>query len=1820
MTEARRMTEEAIAKLRTKLLDLSKKNALISFKHTGRGAGMLRVVDERPDLLCAAIEKGPVGFEPLPGEDETPLDERTPTFQIAYKSARLTDETFLAATESLGDDEADAKAWQEAERTLRAAVRRQLGLPKLDYGKTIDIAAIARAHGFDPSYELKPSDDGDVADHHNDDRLRVLLTAKELETRLKAIWERYHGHARETGIETLFLAIGFVEWRDDAAPESALHAPLLLLPVKLDRKIVRSRYEYQLSRHDDSLKVNVALDEKMRRDWGLKLPALRSEETPESYFVRTREVLARGNRLALRWFVTLAVLPPTILWEDLDPEMWSEAAFARHRLLPGLLGAAAVAGDTAPATSIDIDAPEWVARAPALIRPADASQHSALIDMAEGHDLAIEGPPGTGKSEIITNMIATALAAGKRVLFVAEKQAALRVVADRLRASGFGALLLELHGDNANRTTVYDGLRARLKATVAHDPTALALQRTQLNASRALLRRYMALIETPLGRLGRSAYWLAWREIGLRESLGRDTVDAMSARWQPSDVRAIDRAALANHRASLDTFAGALIALDRDRPDGVRTRWTLATRLDPFDQRSELVAAADAGKAALGMQSASEAFARCASLAMPGSDGAIGATADQLAGLVPFDATDERIARAALRHPDTARALLRQQMRWRQLCVGLADDVADAGVISEEAVAALAAALRAVRPTPLTVGLARERLDAVRSAADASARTEADMRFVIERLGIEMTLKVDDVRRALNAVSALAAEPATVAVLYRADLLDPLAETVLQGEATRAAALRFERDALSADATDDAMTADAADLNRTADVLVDSGFFARLFGSEYKAARRHAERLALKFSDRLAAAELLRKIARHHIQATSFKNDSAIAAWFPTLLWKGADSDLNAIMRARMLLVGARRELADASAHAVLSRWLALSGDERSRLDAAIGRVRPMLSMASEAGFADQPIGTIDTALSSTLRSHETVAAALAGVAVKPDGMIIREGENLADWLSALHTAAAEFTNLCARDEYQWVGKVVETLEPLARALTQADALRSNDGPLGIAARLRASDTPVALLEAIIVAGATWREAAGAWQTAGRDLSGATGLASATLETDWQRLADTLQAMAGDEVGARLSADLLKYGRALDDAALAPFGAAALDGIAAATQLADLYELLFTRELLRDYLGGDGADLGRTGGLALAEARRSFARIDAELHALEAKAIVAVRLGDKPPRGIGHGPKGQHTEMELLDGELALKRPRTPIRDVVHRAGAAMQALKPVWMMSPTSAAQYIRPGTLDFDLLVVDEASQMRPEYALSAILRGQQFVVVGDANQLPPSNHFQTSADDGTEDEGAGIAEGTESILDLANQRFRRKRRLKWHYRSQHESLIQFSNREFYQRDLVVFPSPMGNDDELLGLKCRYVRGAVYESSINQREAEEVIQEAFRLMRAYPQHSIGIAAMNAKQTELIQNEFDRLTLEQPEIARYVAEYLGGVDEFFIKNLENVQGDERDIILISTVYGPGKDGRVLQNFGLMNREVGWRRLNVLVTRAKLSTRLFTSLRPDDVKLTPSSSRGVKAFRAYLTYAHQGAAYDDAAGGEPDSDFEVFVADRLREAGYEIVHQVGVEGFRIDLGVRHADYPLGFIAGIECDGASFHSGLSIRDRDRIRQSVLENMGWKIYRIWSTDWFADPSRQMGKLLAYLDTSRANYADEFAHRPKPAPEVSTPAQEPAEQIIAVAATPAQPEVRSEPQGQRQRPLDGIEWYARSNEQLYDIWVEGVFVGEVEVLARALGAPKLYGDQLVVARSEYEGRIHRSGETFRTADIYAAVREVARRGSKD
>jgi very-short-patch-repair endonuclease len=534
------------------------------------------------------------------------------------------------------------------------------------------------------------------------------------------------------------------------------------------------------------------------------------------------------------------------------------------------------------------------------------------------------------------------------------------------------------------------------------------------------------------------------------------------------------------------------------------------------------------------------------------------------------------------------------------------------------------------------------------------------------------------------------------------------------------------------------------------------------------------------------------------------------------------------------------------------------------------------------------------------------------------------------------------------------------------------------------------------------------------------------------------------------------------------------------------SDLSDAFGFVFANSLVHAAFAHH-PELAQFSGLSHDSIRKRFAELDREsieLHRRQAAWTISRRLA---PIGMGTGPVGTWTELSLLENEISKQRRHIPLRQLMRRAGRALQALKPCFMMGPLSVAQYLMPGAIKFDLVVMDEASQLKPEDALGAIARASQVVVVGDRMQLPPTSFFDRVGEDEEDaDEGENVqaVSEAESILDVASTVHKPVRLLRWHYRSRHGSLIAFSNKEFYKSELVAFPSPTAKSPAL-GVKLIHVRDGVYENRRNLIEAKRVVETAFRHMQARPGETLGIVTLNAPQRELIETLVDERLKSDPSAQKYIESSMAGLEPFFVKNLENVQGDERDVIYISVTYGRSPRGQMFQRFGPINGPTGHRRLNVLFTRARRRVVTFASMTADDIQVQPTSAWGVRALKGYLHYAQTGVLeHALLSGRDPDSDFEVEVAQALRARGYNVVAQVGVAGYYIDLAIKHPSKTDAFILGVECDGATYHSSLSARDRDRLRQSVLEDLGWNIHRIWSTDWFKHPESEINRIITRL----------------------------------------------------------------------------------------------------------------------------------------
>ena len=419
-------------------------------------------------------------------------------------------------------------------------------------------------------------------------------------------------------------------------------------------------------------------------------------------------------------------------------------------------------------------------------------------------------------------------------------------------------------------------------------------------------------------------------------------------------------------------------------------------------------------------------------------------------------------------------------------------------------------------------------------------------------------------------------------------------------------------------------------------------------------------------------------------------------------------------------------------------------------------------------------------------------------------------------------------------------------------------------------------------------------------------------------------------------------------------------------------------------------------------------------------------------------------------------------------------------------MMSPLAVSTYLESPEFQFDVVIFDEASQVLPWDAIGAVDRGRQLVVAGDQKQLPPSTFFDRMVNNDDDSDDADDLGDFESVLDVLCSIGLPRKRLRWHYRSRREPLIAFSNHHFYDDDLVTFPSP----DDLDGstaVRFVHVPDGRWRSKagFNPLEAKRTAELVLEHIQRHGSRSLGVITFNLRQQLAVLDELSELRKNRPDLESFFRE--DRPEPFFVKNLENVQGDECDRIILSVAYGPKEEtGSPSMSFGPLNRAGGERRLNVAVTRSREAITLVSSIRSDYIDLNRTKSRGARLLRAYLDYAERGpsavASESVETGRDFESPFEEAVARAMINLGFDVRTQIGCGGFRIDLAIVHPEHPGRYVLGIECDGATYHRTATARDRDRIRHEVLEELGWRgrLIRIWSTDWIRNPAHQVERI--------------------------------------------------------------------------------------------------------------------------------------------
>lgn len=549
-------------------------------------------------------------------------------------------------------------------------------------------------------------------------------------------------------------------------------------------------------------------------------------------------------------------------------------------------------------------------------------------------------------------------------------------------------------------------------------------------------------------------------------------------------------------------------------------------------------------------------------------------------------------------------------------------------------------------------------------------------------------------------------------------------------------------------------------------------------------------------------------------------------------------------------------------------------------------------------------------------------------------------------------------------------------------------------------------------------------------------------------------------------------------------------------------QWADHFERIWLHSALEHALASDNT-LASFSGRTHEQLIREFRDLDRERVRLAAWQVRRIHAN----RAVA--AMNAHPDQEdLVRREVAKHSRHLPLRELLAKAPDVLTRIAPCWVASPLSVSQLIDGSKRHFDLVIFDEASQVLQEEAIPALYRAEQVVVAGDRHQLPPTIFFATlteeelteEKDEGSDGEsGSAAVSGFESILDTL-EAFLPNWHLTWHYRSEDERLIAFSNAHVYDGRLITFPS-IRDEEVIRHILVPHRPGLGGQEESSSLEVEEVVRQVILHAEMRSHESLGVITMGIRHANHIQAAIDRELQKRPDLAAFFS--LERKERFFVKNLETVQGDERDAIILSIGYGKTPNGDLPHHFGPLTRDVGYRRLNVAITRARRRMCVISSFSHDDIDLSRSSSRGVQLLKAYLKYAASGGAQfpevERVGSNESLNPFEADVRDALEARGIKIRPQFGVSRYRIDLVAMHPEKPGRPVLAIECDGASYHSSPTARDRDRLRQAQLEKLGWRFHRIWSLDWFHNREQEIERAVAAYEAAVRLSGDGAANCP-------------------------------------------------------------------------------------------------------------------------
>lgn len=1473
----------------------------------------------------------------------------------------------------------------------------------------------------------------------------------ELEATLIELYRSARTSLEEGGANTLFLAVGFLVWTQEGKELKKNRAPLVLIPVTLNRRSVRSGFTLTL--HEDESQFNPTLLEMLHQDFQLHIDIVEGDLPKDDSGLDIRGIWGRVSE-AIKDIKGWEVLPDVVLstfsfakylmWKDLvhRTDQIRQNPVVRHLIdTPREPYQSAVRFLEARFLDREDDP-----RTTFCPLPADSSQLAAILSAARGKDFVLIGPPGTGKSQTISNLIAHCIASGKRVLFVAEKIAALEVVHRRLRKEGLGQFCLEIHSSKARKSAVLEALGTAWNSRGTEDTQTWETEARRLKDLRDRLNIYVEKLHH------RHRNGLSIHE-AVGDAVAGHDVPKVAFRWtSPSDhdVERLDLFTNIVKRLAIHSAGFGISELAQTPLRAVeQTEW------DPL-WRTHFLSSVEVVQSA-----AAEVLKTYRELAnVSGLPSSVALTATGRAGVAEF----------------TRRLAVCIGTNWSFVARGNASEViADlrSAVIPLNEHRSVVTQIR--DPWPLQVVAAcRKVLELLHERETLRASLPAPWPASL----------IAELERGIGILRQLAQEESRFTVRYD---ISRISVSALEGEWRKAERAFWPRSVFAKRRIHASLRTAVigggepdplSDLPRLSTV---EGLQAEVAGINLRALPPGIW-LGLKTSIDVAEAALRLQLGLATI--------SSKHRWAPESMDLVASGLCGAELKRTLDSIV---RLAAIDTELDRFDWLRTETDglwagENTCPDA----------LAAAANFCD------DWRFAKSLAAHDLVRQGRCGD-------FLRTQYELLQRCRALETRIDSYAHLGEKTDDLWRGLGTE-LNEVELAIAFGADLERLVPRFASAAEVETCRSAIEKLCKSNVAAGVVQQAADAFHDASSHLDSvlATMTKNGRFSEEYKEQYQTAEAVdLGGKCQSLIDAGPRLQGWCSWVQARADSKSHGLDGLVTALEqgksspdaLARTFEVNYSRWWLDHVVSGD--EVLRTFVSAEHEKRiADFRALDDRYTALT-RDMIHARLRTAIPSSESPvvGP-----EWGVLRHELTKKKRHLPLRELMGRIPSVVTTLTPCLLMSPLSIAQYLSISAAAFDLVVFDEASQITVWDAIGAIGRGKQVVMVGDPKQLPPTNFFNRADDE--EDLPDDVPEDMESILDECIGAGLPSIQLDWHYRSRHESLIAFSNRRYYGGRLVTFPSPLTDDRAVSFHRCdgAYEKGG---ARTNPSEAKAVVRDLVACLKSeavrHHDYSIGVVTFNAEQQKLIEDLLDAERRRDPSIEPYFGS--DRIEPVFVKNLESVQGDERDIMYFSVTYGPDFTGRVSMNFGPMNREGGERRLNVAITRARRELRVFSSLLPEQIDLSRTQATGVSELKHFLEFAERGPrAFAEAVmsgSGEFESPLEQYIATALESRGWKIHTQVGVSNFRIDLGVVHPDAPGIYLAGVECDGATYQRAATARDRDKLRHQVLCGLGWEIFRVWSTDWWIDRRTTLDRLDAQLQVALEQSRKKRASKPDETP---------------------------------------------------------------------------------------------------------------------